>query len=249
MRNRWRFFTQYISCFRLIPESPRWLLAVGEEEKAKKILEKAAKKNKLNPKEIETILSSRTSPILNGSKLKQEKGPPPFLGLFKTPNLRRNTLNLFFNWFVAGLCAFGFSQFISFIGQNEDIFVNFTMGGLITIPGTLLCIYVVKRFGRRKTILLSGILYGVSCMLVGAVPSGHFPHEWPKIVFAGIALVSMSVTFPALYLYSGELLPTVARNGGLGASSMFARFGSMIAPFVLSLVIIPIHSSNPSLYA
>ncbi|KAL0276169.1 UNVERIFIED_CONTAM: hypothetical protein PYX00_003792 [Menopon gallinae] len=224
----------FLSYWWLIPESPRWLLAVGEEEKAAKILEKAAKKNRLNPKEIATILSSRASPILNGTK-PQERGPPPFLGLFKTRNLRRNTLSLFFNWFVAGLCAFGFSQFISFIGRNEDIFVNFTVGGLVTIPGTLLCIYVVKRFGRRKTIILSGIVYGITCMLVGAVPAGRFPHEWPKIVFAGIALVSMSITFPALYLYSGELLPTVARNGGLGASSMFARFGSMIAPFILSL--------------
>lgn len=134
------------------------------------------------------------------------------------------------------MSVFGFSQYMSFIGGNEDIFLNFAIGGLVTIPGTILCIYVVRQFGRKATIISSGLLYGLTTMLVAAVPVGHFSHDWPKIALAGISLTGMSVTFPALYLYSGELLPTIARNGGMGAASMFARFGSMIAPFVLATV-------------
>ena len=63
-----------------------------------------------------------------------------------------------------------------------------------------------------------------------------FPGDWPRSLLAGLAVLGMSITFPALYLYSGELLPTVVRNAGLGASSMCARLGSMAAPFVLALV-------------
>jgi len=111
------------------------------------------------------------------------------------------------------------------------------LGGLVTLPGTLLCIYVVRRFGRRSTIVVSALVYGASCMMIALVPKGDYYHDWPRVMLAALALSSMSVTFPALYLYSGELLPTVVRNGGMGASSMFARLGSMIAPFILTTVI------------
>lgn len=220
--------------YRLVPESPRWLLATGENDKAAQVLHKAAKANGFKSKDFDAILKS-----LQHTTLPKEEIPsksPPFFRLFQTRRLRRTTLSLFFNWFVAGLSVFGFSQYISFIGKNDDVFIHFTIGGLVTIPGTLLCIYFVNKFGRKKTIITACVVYGLTCMLVAAFPSGAYVHDWPKIFFAGISLTAMSVAFPALYLYAGELLPTVARNGGLGVSSMFARIGSMIAPFVLSLV-------------
>lgn len=40
---------------------------------------------------------------------------------------------------------------------------------------------------------------------------------------------------PALYLYTGELFPTVMRNAGVGGTVMFARIGSMLAPLVIAL--------------
>lgn len=40
------------------------------------------------------------------------------------------------------------------------------------------------------------------------------------------------ISFPTVYLYGGELFPTVIRNIAIGTASMIARIGSMIAPFV-----------------
>lgn len=42
------------------------------------------------------------------------------------------------------------------------------------------------------------------------------------------------ISFPTVYLYAGELFPTVIRNVAIGLASMIARIGSMIAPFVAS---------------
>lgn len=40
------------------------------------------------------------------------------------------------------------------------------------------------------------------------------------------------ISFPTVYLYGGELFPTVIRNVAIGLASLVARIGSMIAPFI-----------------
>lgn len=60
--------------------------------------------------------------------------------------------------------------------------------------------------------------------------------EWLRLLLACFGIVGMSVSFTTVYLFSGELFPTVVRNIGVGASSMCARVGSIVAPFVVSLV-------------
>lgn len=59
---------------------------------------------------------------------------------------------------------------------------------------------------------------------------------WLRLLLACLGIVGMSVSFTTVYLFSGELFPTVVRNIGIGASSMCARVGSIVAPFVVSLV-------------
>jgi MFS family permease len=69
--------------------------------------------------------------------------------------------------------------------------------------------------------------------------------EWPQATLAALGIFGMSVAFPTAYLYAAELFPTVVRNVGLGSSSMFARFGSMVAPYVTSLASTKSLSGHP----
>lgn len=59
---------------------------------------------------------------------------------------------------------------------------------------------------------------------------------WLRLILVCLGIVGMSVSFTTVYLFSGELFPTVVRNIGVGTSSMCARIGSITAPFVVSLV-------------
>lgn len=68
------------------------------------------------------------------------------------------------------------------------------------------------------------------------VDIGNGAPEWPKVALAAIGRVGTSLSFTTVYLYSGELFPTVVRNVGVGSASMNARIGSMIAPFITSIV-------------
>lgn len=72
--------------------------------------------------------------------------------------------------------------------------------------------------------------------------------EWLRLILVCLGIVGMSVSFTTVYLFSGELFPTVVRNIGVGTSSMCARIGSITAPFVVSLVSFVIHDNHTKLY-
>lgn len=211
-----------ISYYWFIPESPRWLLTVGKVEESSNILVKAAKMNKLPHENIRKDLD-----IVQASKMGAPVSKGNFLDLFRTPNLRKKTILMAFNWFVCGLAFFGVAQYIGHAGGN--IFANVAISAALEIPGTIVCIYLMKAWGRKKTLIASNSLCGVAMLLIALVPADN---STAKVTLASIGIIGMSISFPTVYLYGGELFPTVVRNVGVGACSMVARFGSMIAPFV-----------------
>lgn len=69
------------------------------------------------------------------------------------------------------------------------------------------------------------------------VSSGFIPDHpyWIKPALASLGISCSMISFSTVYIYAGEIFPTVVRNIGLGSSSTFARVGSMIAPFIANL--------------
>lgn len=67
--------------------------------------------------------------------------------------------------------------------------------------------------------------------------SGFIADEpsWVKPIIASFGVTCSMMSFSTVYIYAGEIFPTVVRNIGLGSSSTFARVGSMIAPFIANL--------------
>lgn len=196
-----------ISYYWIVPESPRWLFAVGRVEDTASVLERAAAFNKRPTDSIKMDLekhavnTNTTKDVARGN----------FLDLFRTPNMRSKTLCMCFNWLVCGMCFFGVAQYI---GQSDgDIFLNVAISAGLELPGTVICIFAMKKFGRKWTLIASNILTGVCMMLIIVFPS-------IQVVLATIALIGMSIAFPTAYLYAGELFPTVVRNIGVGTGKL-----------------------------
>ncbi|CAG9787712.1 unnamed protein product [Diatraea saccharalis] len=214
----------FLSYYFLLPESPRWLLTAGKTEEAAKIMKVAAKRNNLPTDSIQSTTQKLAVEVSN-----KNEEHASFLALFRTPRLRARTLAICFNWFVCGLCFFGVSQYIGHVSGN--IFTNVAISASIQVPGTLVSIYANKILGRKITLISSNCVTGLSCLLIIIVPHSGASH----LTLGCIGLWGMSISFATVYLYAGELFPTVVRNSGVGLSSTVARIGSMIAPFVATL--------------
>lgn len=52
-----------------------------------------------------------------------------------------------------------------------------------------------------------------------------------------VGKIAITVSYGTVYIFSAEQFPTVVRNAGLGASSTFARLGSIMAPYINIMVI------------
>ena len=86
----------------LVPESPRWLIASDQSDKAIEIINKGAKANK---KETPVKLH-----FVNPGKKKvatEDVKQVTILDLFRPVTILLRTLNLFFQWFSITLCYYG----------------------------------------------------------------------------------------------------------------------------------------------
>ncbi|XP_032676720.1 organic cation transporter protein-like isoform X4 [Odontomachus brunneus] len=217
-----------LSYWWLAPESPRWLLAMGRQKAACKILQKAASINKMENVDIPEVI--RKHCLQQNFKKSILDHRASFVDLFRTPNMRIKSLSIFFNWTVCGMGLFGMSQYIGQVGG--DIFINFAVSGAIQIPGNFVAWWAMNKLGRRVTLICSNSTAGVACLFLIIVSNDI---AWLRLLLACCGIVGIAVSFTTVYLFSGELFPTVVRNIGVGTSSMCARLGSIVAPFVVSL--------------
>lgn len=150
------------------------------------------------------------------------------LDLFKTPNLRKNIIAMSYNWLTCSYCFYGVSQYVGQLSGN--VFVNVSASASVTLLGTLVSIPLLKIIGRRTIVIVFNFINALCLLILAVLPEGP-----GSVVCASIGVVASFIVFVVVYLYCTELFPTVVRNAALGFSSMMARVGSMLAPFIIDL--------------
>uniref|UniRef100_H3CV27 Si:dkey-166k12.1 n=1 Tax=Tetraodon nigroviridis TaxID=99883 RepID=H3CV27_TETNG len=214
----------------VVPRSARWLLTKDRRAEAVELLRKAALVNgRVLPPTLQKLPVQVEKLVIGG------KQSHSVFDLVRTPQMRKRSLILFFTWFVNVLVYYGLSLGVSRLGT--DLYLTQFIFGLVEIPARTLVLFVLP-YSRR--LCQSGFLAtgGLSCLLVLAIPADA------SRVQTGLAMLGkfgISASFTVIYVYTAEIFPTVLRQTGMGASSMFARMGGILAPMINLL-----HNQSPA---
>ncbi|KAJ8314162.1 hypothetical protein KUTeg_008723 [Tegillarca granosa] len=207
---------------RFIPESPRWLISKGKIKKAMKILQRAAKINKVKlPENVSFYDQEENTGLLQ------------FLPLLKSPRLLEPEYDIFntttntytkkgyMHMLIIAMGYFGLTLNTGRLGG--DVYINFLVTIIVEFLGYGICYLLMDRIGRRPVLCGS--------MLLGAL-------HWITILLSNIGKCCVSVAFSLVFVFTPEMFPTTNRGFILGLSDMAWRIGGMASPYIASMTVL-----------
>ncbi|XP_031425904.1 synaptic vesicle 2-related protein isoform X1 [Clupea harengus] len=230
-----------ILCFWL-PESARYDMLTGNQEKALSTLKRIAKENKV-PMPLGKLVAAR----------QEDRGK--FQDLF-SPHFRWTTILLWFIWFSNAFSYYGLVLLTTELFQegketcggsrtrkepvcsleckylNADDYKDLLWTTLSEFPGLLVTIWAIDRLGRRRTMALCFFIFSMCILLLSACVG-----RTSLTVLIFIARAFIAGGFQAAYVYTPEVYPTATRALGLGTCSGMARVGALITPFVAQVML------------
>ncbi|XP_059971103.1 solute carrier family 22 member 2 isoform X2 [Mesoplodon densirostris] len=223
---RWLQFTVTLPnfCFLLyywcVPESPRWLISQNKDAKAMKIIKHIAKKN---GKSLPPSLQSPGSDEEVGEKLN-----PSFLDLVRTPQIRKHTLILMYNWFTSSVLYQGLIMYMGLAGSN--IYLDFLYSALVEFPAAFIILVTIDRVGRRHPWAASNMVAGAACLASVFIPEDL---RWLRVTVACLGRMGITMAYEMVCLVNAELYPTCIRNLGVLVCSSMCDIGGIITPFLV----------------
>jgi putative MFS transporter len=219
---------------RVVPESPRWLEHRGKPAEADAVLigieAKVMKANGLTSLPAPSMLAEPASASTQGA----------FREIWSAA-YRQRTIMVWLLWFFALLGFYGLTSWLGALMQQAGFAVTksvlYTMlisrGG---VPGFLCAAWLVERWGRKPTCIVSLVGGGVMAFLYGQ--TALHADSVSLLICAGLLMqFFLFGMWAVLYTYTPELYGTGARATGSGFASAIGRVGSLIGPYAVGVVL------------
>ncbi|XP_062980544.1 solute carrier family 22 member 2-like [Elgaria multicarinata webbii] len=205
-----------------LPESPRWLISQGQNGRAMKIVDDIAKKNG-------KVLSAHFENInLEEGNEKDSKQTPSLMDLVRTPQMRKHTLILMYNWFTSAVMYQGLIMYLGISADN--VYLDFFYSSLVEFPAAIILVLTTERVGRRYPWAAANLVGGVACLVAAFTPEDM---QWLKVTASCLGRLGITMAFEMVCFVNTELYPTFLRNLGVMVCSSLCDLGGIISPFVV----------------
>lgn len=143
-----------------IPESVRWLLAKRRHEEVKNVLREVAKVNGIG----------FSDSMLENIETRKDASKVSFKQILKSKVLLTRFVLCCSAWLGVFFLYFGF--ILNSVSLAGDPYLDFTFQTLVEIPGCILPLWVVDKYGRRSSLSASLFFTGVVCFVFVMIPKG-----------------------------------------------------------------------------
>lgn len=242
---RWMFWMQTIPAavffisLMAIPESPRFLVAKGHEQKALEVLTRLVGEGEARRKVAEikaSLASDHHRPKLSDliDKTRGRIRPIVWVGLGLAIFQQLVGINVVFYYGSVLWQSVGFSE-------NDSLKINI-LNGAVSILSCLVAISVIDKVGRKPLLLLGSAGMTISLGLMAAAFSTatlvngavHLSDQagLTALISANAYVIFFNMSWgPVMWVMLGEMFPNQIRGSGLAV----AGFGQWIANFGISV--------------
>ncbi len=207
-----------------VPESPRWLMKAGKSEKAFPTLKRIggeayAREEMAN---IQATLDEHSDKVDFKTLFKPKYKVILVLGIFLAVFQQWCGINTVFNYAEEIFTAAGY-------GVSDTLF-NIVITGSVNLIFTLVAMFTVDKWGRKKLMVFGSIGLAVAYLLLGsAFYFGLKGIAVLVLVVTAIAIYAMSLA-PIVWVILSEIFPNQIR----GAAMALATFALWVACFILT---------------
>ncbi|KAM7406739.1 hypothetical protein PAMA_002785 [Pampus argenteus] len=210
----------------LLPESPRWLVSHGRLHEAELLLRSAALENRVEAPHVIFLPA-------NAEKAASQKSESlGFLDLLRTTNIRHISLILWVIWFSISVSYFGLSFNMSSLYGNP--FLNYFLLEVVELPAYTASWLVARSLPRRLSFISFTLLGALALLLILITLHSHPALTLSLVLLGKFGLLTGT---GVLYIYTGELSPTVIRNTAMSCCATFSRMGCSVSPYMLQLAV------------
>ncbi len=229
---RWMFASQVIPAvvflllLLLVPETPRWLIMKGREQKGRAVLEKIMEGPVVDTEMVQIRNSFRN-----------EGHTITLWHLFKKPYSKVLFIGIITAVFqqVTGINAIIYYAPVIFketgIDSSSSLLQTIVIG-IVNIIATFVAIGLVDKIGRKKLLLAGSFSMGISLIAIGLCFHFNYFEHYLVLIFMLLYVASFGSTLGAVvWVYLAEIFPNRIRSLALSVATL----ALWLADFVVTL--------------